>query len=80
MTTKPSASSLDFNLLDEDEEGTETVAGTNESAEDDIYLLEPPSIFINAARIFPDFPESSSPGKVETTRKRLLTEYQRTRE
>ena len=60
------ASNLDFNFTDEEEEETETLAGTAEPAEDETSTLESPSAFMNAAN---NLPESSSPGKIETTRK-----------
>ena len=69
------ASRLDFNFLD-DKEGTETLAGTTEPAEDETSTLEPPSAFMNPAH---NLPESSSPGKTETTRKKVLTESPRRR-
>ena len=69
------ASSLDYKFLDEDEEGTEKLAGTTEPAPDETSTLDPPSAFMNAA---PNLPESSSPGKIETT-KQLLTDSQRRR-
>ena len=62
------ASRLDFNLLDEDEEGTETLAGTIEAAEDEVFLLEPPSAFMNAAH---NLLESRSPGKIDTATKKF---------
>ena len=70
------ASSLDFDFLDEEEEGTETLAGTTEPAEDETSTLDPPSAFMNSAH---NLSESSSPGKVETTAKKLLTESPRKR-
>ena len=56
------ALSQDFKLLDENEEGTETLAGSTESAKDEISMLEPLSAlaFMNAAH---NLPESNSPGK-----------------
>ena len=76
-TSVGGASSLNFNFLDEDEEGTETLAGRTEPAKDEISTMEPPSAFKKAAH---NLPESSSPGKIETTRKKLLTESPRRRE
>ena len=60
------AFSMDFNFVDEDK--TETVAGMTKQAEDEILKLEPPSAFIKTAHYLP---ESSSPGKTETTTKKL---------
>ena len=57
------ASSLNFNLLDDDEVGTETLAGTTEPAEDEISTLEPPSAFMD---ITYRMPESSSHGELKT--------------
>ena len=74
-TSVGAPSRLDFNFLD-DEEGTETLAGTTEPAEDETSTPEPPSAFMNSA---PNLPESSSPGKTETTRKKRLTESPRRR-
>ena len=50
------ALSLDFKLLDENEEGTETLAGTTESENDKIFSLEPLSAlaFVNAAHNLPE--------------------------
>ena len=75
------SSLLEFDFLDEDEEGTETLAGLlnqrkTEPAEDETSTLEPPSAFMNAAH---NLSESSSPGKIETTTKKLLTESPRKR-
>ena len=66
--------SLDFNFLYEDE--TETVAGTTEQAEDDIFTLEPPSAFSNATH---NLSESSSPGRNADFTKKFWTETPRTR-
>ena len=41
-TSVGGASSLDFNFLDDDEKGTETLSGTTESADDETSTLEPP--------------------------------------
>ena len=43
------ASSLDFIFAVEGEEGTETLAGTTETAGDELSMLEPPSAFVNAS-------------------------------
>ena len=52
------SSGLDLNLLDDDEAGTETLAGTNEPAEDETSRLKAPSAFMNLSH---NLPESSSP-------------------
>ena len=65
-TSTGDSSSLVFKVLDEDEEGRETLAGTTEPAEHEISMLEPPSAFMNAAQYFA---ESCSAGKIETTTK-----------
>ena len=66
--------SLEFNYLDIHK--TEKVAGTTEPAEDKTYTLEPPSVFMSSAH---DLLESNSPGKNETTTKKLLMESPRRR-
>ena len=77
-TSKPQwmVGSLDFNLLDENEERIEVLAGTTEPVEDEISTLASPSAFMKAAH---NMSESSSSGKVETTTKKLLTESPRRR-
>ena len=55
---------LDYNFLNDDEEGTETLAGTTEPAEDETSTLEPPSAFKSAAH---NLQESSSPGENKIT-------------
>ena len=63
---------MDFNFVDEDK--TETVAGMTKLTEDETFKLEPPSAFIKTAHYLP---ESISPGKTETTTKKLLTKFSR---
>ena len=70
------SSILDFNFVVKNKEGTETLAGMTEPAEDENSMLEPPSAFMNTAH---KLPESGSPGNIETTRKELLTEFPRRR-
>ena len=57
-------------------ERTDTLAGTTEPAEDETSTLEPPSAFMNAAH---NLQESSSPGKIGTTTKKLSLESPRRR-
>ena len=70
------SSSLDFNFLDDEEVGPETLAGTTEPAQEEIFTLEPPSAFVDITH---DLPESSSPGKKKIIIKKLLTESPRRR-
>ena len=62
-------SSLDFNISDEDEEGTETLTGTTEAAVDETSMLEPPSAIFNAVH---RLPASSFPGKNESIMKKFF--------
>ena len=61
-----SASSMNLNFLEENEEGTETLVGTAEPAEDETSKLTHSSAFMNAAH---NLPVSNSPCTIETTTK-----------
>ena len=63
-------------MLDDDEVGTETLAGTTEPAEDETSTLEPLSAFMNLSH---NLPESSSPRKTKATAKKLLMKSPRRR-
>ena len=69
------ASSLNFNFLDDEDEGTETLAGTTEQAEEQASTLEPLA-FMNITH---NLPGRSSFGKTETSRKKFLRESPRRR-
>ena len=65
-------SSLDFNFLDDFENGTDTLEGTTEPAEEGNSTLEPPSAFTRLNR---NLLESSSPSNSKNAeKKRLLME------
>ena len=68
-------SSLGFNFLDGDDQAVK-LAGTTEPAEDESFTPKTLSFFLNTNR---KVSESSSPGKIETTAKKLLTESPRRR-
>ena len=63
-------SSLDFNFLSDFENGTETLEGTTEPAEDGISTLEPQSAFMERNR---KLPESSSPSNSKKNREETFS-------
>ena len=69
-------SSLDFNFLNDFENGTDTLEATTEPADEGTSTLEPPSAFMGANR---NCPESSSPSNSKNTEKKLLMESPRRR-
>ena len=69
-------SSLDFNFLSDFENGTDTLEGTTEPAEEGISTLEFSSAFMEMNR---NLLESSSPSKLKNAEKKLLMESSRRR-
>ena len=62
-------SSLDFNFLDDFENGTDTLEGTTEPAEEGNSTLEPPSAFTRMNR---NLLESSSPSNSKNAEKKTF--------
>ena len=69
-------SSLDFNVLSDFENGTDTLEETTEPADEGTSTLEPPSAFMGTNR---NLPESSSPSNSKSTEQKLLMESPRRR-
>ena len=69
-------SSLDFNFLNDFENGTDTLEATTEPADEGTSTLKPQSAFMGTNR---NLPESSSPSNSKSTEQKILMESPRRR-